>query len=121
MAGFLGGVEPSNKGKVYVYKDDKRVAIGSAEVDNHLKEGWQIGYAESPTKGKIWVYHKNEDRYTLCDKLELQNYIDKGWIKKKWSPIKKGSVWINKDGLRKRIDKELLKEYLISGWNKGKN
>lgn len=118
---FLGGVEPSNKGKVYVYKGTSRIAIDSTEVDNYLKEGWQLGYAKSPTNGKIWIYHKGEDRYTLCDEVDLGNYIDQGWIKKKWSPIKKGSVWINKDGVRKRIGKDLLEEHLKLGWTKGRN
>jgi hypothetical protein len=117
----LGGVEPSNKGKVYVCKNDKRTAIDSAEVDNYLKEGWQLGYSKSPTKGKIWIYHKIEDKYTLCDETELKNYVDQGWVKQKWSPVKKGSVWINKSGLRKRIDKSLLDEHLTSGWTKGRN
>lgn len=117
---FLGGVEPSNKGKIYVYKDNNRTAIDPIEVDNYLKEGWQLGYANSPTKGKIWVYHRVEDRYTLCDKAALNDYIVQGWIKKKWSPVKKGSIWVNKAGLRKRIDRNLLEEYLASGWTKGR-
>jgi len=116
----LGGVEPSNKGKVYVYKGDKRAALDSIEIDNYLNEGWQLGYNKSPTKGKIWIYHKVEDRYTLCNEVDLNSYIAQGWIKKKWSPVKKGSIWVNKDGIRKRIDKDLLEEYLISGWVKGR-
>jgi hypothetical protein len=117
---FLGGVAPSNKGKVYVYKDNSRIAIDPAKIDNYLKEGWQLGYANSPTKGKTWVYHKVEDRYTLCDKVDLDDYINQGWIKKKWAPVKKGSIWINKNGLGKRIDKDLLEEYLTTGWIKGR-
>jgi len=117
----LGGVQPSNKGKVYMYKDDKRIALDSARTEKYLKEGWQLGYPESPTKGKIWIYHKIENRYTLCDEEELETYVDQGWIKKKWAPVKKGSVWINKDGQRKRIDKDLLEEYLTLGWIRGKN
>jgi len=32
----------------------------------------------------------------------------------------KRSVWINKEGQRKRIDKDLLDEYLLLGWTKGR-
>jgi len=116
----LGGVTPSNKGKVYVYKDVRRIAIDSADVDNYLKEGWQSGYNKSPTKGKIWMYHKVEDRYTLCNEEDLADYINRGWIKKKWAPVKKGSIWVNKDDSRKRIAKDLLEEYLAEGWVKGR-
>ena len=59
--------------------------------------------------------------YTLFKEYEFEDYINRGWIKKKWSPIKKGSVWINKDGQRKRIEKDLLEEYLLSGWIKGRS
>lgn len=117
---FLGGVEPSNKGKIYIYKNNAREAIDPIEIDNYLKIGWKLGYAKSPTKGKIWIYHTIEDRYTLCDKEDLDDYIVQGWIKKKWAPVKKGSTWINKDGLRKRIDSNLLEEHLAKGWVKGR-
>lgn len=115
----LGGVDPSNKGKIYVFNESKRLAIDSNDLDRYLKEGWQHGYDRSPTKGKIWMYLKNEDRYTLVDKTETEEYLKLGWIKKKWSPVKKGSIWINKDGLRKRISEESLPQYLDIGWIKG--
>lgn len=114
----LGGAEPSNKGKVYIYKDNKRLAIKSTEIDNYLNEGWQLGYTESPTKGKIWIYSEIENRYTLCEEEDLEDYINQGWIRKKWAPAAK--CWINKNGINKRVPSDKLQDYFLSGWKKGR-
>lgn len=116
----LGGNEPPNKGKTYIYKDNQRLAIDKDKIDKYVNEGWKKGYNDSPTKGKVWIYLEKENRYSLCDKEELEQYLNQGWIKKKWSGVKKGSVWINKNGKRKRIDKDLLTDYLNQGWIKGR-
>jgi hypothetical protein len=116
----LGGVEPSNKGKTYVYKENNRLAVSDQELEKYLNNGWIKGYKESPTKGKVWIYSETEDRYTLCNNNDLDFFLNQGWIKKKWSPIKKGSVWINKNGERKRISKETLSQFLSDGWAKGR-
>jgi hypothetical protein len=45
---------------------------------------------------------------------------DNGWIKKKWSPILKGTTcWINNGATNKRINKEDLEKYQSDGWVKG--
>lgn len=116
---ILGGVTPSNKGKIYIYKELSRLAIDIDNIDKYLNDGWQIGYDKSPTKGKIWMYLNSEDRYTLIDNAEFDSYLKNGWVRKKWAPIEKGSIWINKDGLRKRISNDLLRQYLDTGWSKG--
>lgn len=117
----MGGVEPSNKGKIYVHNEHERIAVSKEEIEKYLKNGWIKGYEKSPTVGKVWIYNKIINQYTLCDKIEINLYLEKGWIRKKWPPIKKGSIWINNNGLRKRINPELLSQYLDLGWTKGKN
>jgi len=114
----LGGNAPSNKGKVYVYRENKRLAIDSKEVDEYIKHGWSTGYKNSPTKDKVWLYLDSEDRYTLCSSSEIAEYLKEGWIKKKWAPV--ANCWINKEGINKRVPSEKLQECILAGWNKGR-
>jgi len=90
------GVTPSNKGKIYVYKDNRRIAVLATELPEYIQNGWARGYPKSPTYGKIWIYSKTEDRYSLCDKDELSEYISNGWIKQKWAGSKKAVFGLTK-------------------------
>jgi hypothetical protein len=117
---ILKGHTPSNKGKVYVCKGDCRLAVAVAELHSYIQDGWSQGYPKSPTDGKIWIYSKTEDRYSMCTTDELNGYIADGWIKQKWAGVKKGSVWINKDGVRKRIPGDQVLLFLSDGWVRGK-
>lgn len=114
----LGGHKPINKGKVYLFKNDNRIAVANDEVDRYVKEGWTRGYKESPTKGKIWIYHKIDKKYTLCDASELGDYLEIGWIQKKWAPV--NNRWINKDGVNKRVNDQAIQRFLLDEWKVGK-
>lgn len=116
----IGGNTPPNKGKVYVYKDDNRLAIYKKDLENYLNNGWNKGYKNSPTIGKIWIYLEKENKYTLCNVDEFEKYKELGWIKKKWAGVKKGTVWVNKEGIRKRILHEHLINFINQGWKQGK-
>lgn len=118
---ILGGKEPSNKGKIYVHKDSDRKAINKEDLDIYLANGWSKGYAKSHTVGKVWVYHPENDKYSLCDKSELDYYLANGWVKKKWSPLKPNTIWINNGQERKRITVMDAQTFLDNGWRRGRN
>lgn len=114
---MLGGVEPSNKGKIYVYKDDKRKAIDYSDTEFYLNNGWLRGYKESPTKGKIWIYNQKDNKYSLCSVDDLDIYLSNGWIKKKWSPSK---CWINNGINNKRVNEVEIENFISNGWVTGR-
>jgi len=116
----LGGKSAANKGKVYIFKEGKRLAINKDKLLIYQKNGWNLGYEQSPTKGKIWIYSPDQDKYSLCNSDDLETYIKDGWIQKKWSPVKKGTIWINNSKINKRIDPLLFSNYEKTGWTKGR-
>lgn len=116
---ILGFPKSWQEGKIYVHKNNKKKVIESSQLDQFLAEGWKKGLPKSPTSEKIWIYHTDLKEYKLCDKNDLKNKLKDGWIKKKWAPIKKGSCWVNNGEKNLRIEKNVLDDYLKSGWNKG--
>lgn len=114
----LGGHEPINKGKIYLFKNNNRIAVTNDDVDRYITEGWTRGYKESPTKGKIWIYNEIDKKYTLCDASELIVYLESGWIQKKWAPV--NNRWINKNGINKRVNDNEIQNFLLDDWKVGK-
>lgn len=119
---LLGGKDPINKGKVYVWKGDQRVAISEAEIEEFLENGWHRGYPTSPTKGKVWLYNTITGTYTKQNIRLLESYMQQGWIRKKKAPLPKGTTtWVHNVSTRKRIPKDDLQKYIEEGWNQGHN
>lgn len=115
----LGFLKAWNEGKMYVHKDNKKKVIVSSELDTFLSKGWQKGLPKSPTAGKTWIYHPASDEYSLCNLDDLSIRISAGWIKKKWAPVKQGTIWVNNGTDNLRIPKDHLETYISDGWAKG--
>jgi len=105
---------------IYIHKDGLVKSILLTELEQMLSDGWTKGRLLSPTSNKVWIYHIEQDRYSLCDPEEVNTMLSSGWIKKKWSPILKGTTcWINNGTTNKRINKDDLEKYKSKGWQKG--
>jgi hypothetical protein len=115
----LGFLKAWNKGKIYVYKDNKKKVIDSSMLDDFLSHGWEKGLPKSPTRGKVWIYHPKLGEYSLCETDELLTRLSNGWIKQKWAPVKKGTLWVNNGINNLRISKEEIDAYMHNGWKKG--
>lgn len=110
----------THTGRTYIHKDGVAKSVLLENLQEMLNNGWSKGMLESPTSNKIWIYHNEQDRYSLCDPAEIKIMLTNGWIKKKWSPILKGTTcWINNGATNKRINKEDLEKYQSDGWVKG--
>jgi hypothetical protein len=109
-----------HQGRKYMHHDGKVISVDPADVDRLKEQGWKTGMPVSPTSGQTWIYSPNENRYSLCYADDINTYLTNGWIKKKWSPIKKGtSCWINDGETNKRIQLANLSEYIVQGWKRG--
>jgi hypothetical protein len=115
----LGFLKAWNEGKIYVFKDNKKKVIDYSELEIFLFNGWEKGLPKSPTQGKIWIYHPELNEYSLCEPTELTTKLSAGWIKKKWSPVKKGTSWVNNGIENLRIGKDDIDHYISNGWKKG--
>jgi hypothetical protein len=94
--------------------------VAETQLAEMMNNGWHKGMPASPTSNKIWIYHSEQNRYSLCDPSEIETMLRNGWIKKKWSPILKGTTcWINNGITNKRINKEELEKYKSDGWQPG--
>lgn len=110
----------THTGRTYIHKDSVVKSIRPEYLDEMLSKGWLKGMPASPTSNKIWMYHSEQDRYSLFNSEEINTMLAKGWIKKKWSPIVKGTTcWINNGTVNKRINKVDLDKYQSIGWQKG--
>lgn len=110
----------THTGRTYIHKDGVVKSVKSEQLEEMANNGWIKGMIESPTSNKIWIYHNGQDRYSLCDPVDLIEMLNSGWVKKKWSPIPKGTTcWINNGSTNKRINKEDLVQYQLEGWIKG--
>ena len=99
-------------------------------------------------KGKTLIYNPEQNIHKSIPKEDIQKYIDLGWIKgmnpdirKKAGEKQKGKVisedtrkklsqshlnqqknnkWINNGKINKRVDKNILDNYLSNGWVLGR-
>ena len=115
----IGRNSSSTSNTVWIHKNNEKKMILPSELELYNREGWKRGLPKSFTKGKIWIYHAILDEYSLCDLIELPSKLSSGWIKKKWAPIKKGSVWVNDGTSNLRINKSEMNIYIDSGWKRG--
>lgn len=110
----------THRGRKYLHQDGKIISVHPNDIDSMLQQGWRIGMPSSPTSGQVWIYHPIEDRYSLCPESELDLHISNGWVRKKWSPIKKGtSCWVNDSNTNKRIPLSDVDAFLKRGWKRG--
>jgi hypothetical protein len=87
----------SQYGTCWIIKEEISKKIKKEELESYLKEGWIKGR-------KCTGIEKIKEYYRLNPKK---------------SPLK-NKVSINKDGIIKFIDKNLLQEYIIKGWKIGR-
>jgi hypothetical protein len=116
----LGRGSSPTSNKIWIHNTTDKKMIDPSELDSYLTAGWIKGLPKSPTKNKIWIFNVNLEEYSLCDTSELPSKLEQGWVKKKWSPRKKGSIFVNNGILSKRVEAFEISNYLASGWVKGR-
>lgn len=87
----IGRNMSSTTGTIWINKDSEKKMIPLSNLESYINAGWSEGLPKSPTFGKIWIYNSRTDEYSLCDNNELDVKLNEGWIRKKWSPIQKGT------------------------------
>lgn len=115
----LGANMSSTSNTVWIHKEQKKKMVPKRSLIEYINDGWKKGLPKSPTKNKIWIFNFEQNKFSLCDKSELAEKLNNGWIKKKWSPVKRGSVTINDGNRNLRIDPDSLNYYLSNGWKRG--
>ena len=113
-----------------ISKNGKCIRVFENEIDEYLKDGWEkkiirasITGFKHVTKGTktLTVPPEKVDEY-LADGWRLGQYVTekaKAANSKKATYATKDTVWINKDGIRKCVKKDLVESYLKDGWNIG--
>lgn len=91
MGWELGFMTVHQEGKIYVHKDGKKKVIDKSDLEIYIEMGWSKGIVSSSTKNRKWIFHPLTEEYQVCDVSMLDEKLSQGWIKKKWSPIKKGT------------------------------
>jgi hypothetical protein len=109
----------STTGTIWINKGNEKKMISPNNLDSFIREGWERGLPKSPTCGKVWIYNPESSEYSLSDNADLSTHLSNGWIKKKWAPIKKGSIWVNNGIDNLRIPKSEINFYINKGWKKG--
>ena len=100
---------PSSKGKKRLYKvgSSKFILVKPEDVENYLKQGYEIrksGYVKKGTcsaTGKVWIHKDGKDMRVL--KRYVQNFLEQGYVlgysdshRKKLSESHKGNIPWNK-------------------------
>lgn len=116
---IVGRNMSSTSNTIWIHKDNEKKMINPTELHTYVSFGWNKGLPKSPTFGKTWIYHSMLNEYSLCDNTELSVKLSNGWIKKKWSPVKKGSSWVNNGQENLRLAEDKVDNYLANGWKKG--
>jgi len=102
-----------NLGKISPFKD-KQHSSKSKEIQSEK--------AKERTGDKNGFYgkmHSDETRKRLSKSWESRGPV-KNETKEKLSKLSKGTIWINKDGINKKIKPDELDEWISVGWVKGK-
>ena len=108
-------------GSAIMYKNGstKNVAC-KKNIEEHIKDGWVV---VGKSQGKICMNNGEVSKY--FQKREQSHMESLGWVigrlpPKITHPVKnKGRALINKEGVNKFVEKELLEQYLNDGWIKG--
>lgn len=74
--------------------------------------------------GTTWLCNYELNKTIKVKKENLQKYLDEGWIKGRIIDTKnhyssKDCLYVKKDGIKKRINKFELQDYLNKGWSWG--
>ena len=115
----IGRNMSSTTNTIWIHKNLEKKMINPNKLNQYVSQGWTKGLPESPTANKIWIFNKTSNEYSLCSMENLEGKLSQGWIKKKWSPVKKGSCWINNGENNLRVINDRLNHYLDSGLKKG--
>jgi len=74
-----GRISPT-KGKIWIYKDDRRLCINKSLIDSYVNDGWMVGRNVHPIKNFIGICKNGINKY--IDPSELDEYLDDGWEKR---------------------------------------
>ena len=106
-------------GTICILKDNVEKYIQKEELQQYLDDGW-IKKGKSRNKGKVTVLDpsinkfiqvdKNDPRY-LSGELKISLQLKNGYTR--------GTIYVNKNGQLKRINPQLLQQYLNNGWELG--
>lgn len=103
-------ISPS-KNKIWVFKEGKRKQILESDLQQHIDNGWQRGFAIQRT---VWVYKNDTSKQVPA--TDLQHYIDEGWTPGFHKPTVNGRVCIVKDNTIKYVEDNDLQKYYNEGW-----
>ena len=135
-------IHPFPKNSIFVYKnDDKNKVIFMIDksefdktkytiADNHFKKEH---VCVKDKEGKRFFVSKNDPRYlsgelvfvstgykfTEEQKQKLRNRFKELGLSKGEKNSQYGTKWISKDGVKMKIKKEKLDEYINNGWHLG--
>ena len=115
----LGRNVTPTKNKISIKKGGQSKYVFESELQSYLDDGWRLG-STTRNKGKVTVYDPTQNKFIQTDANDPR-YLS-GELKLKLQmidPHAKGTKYINKDGILKRIKPELLQQYLDDGWELG--
>lgn len=98
---------PIRKGDIIKYVDPK-------EYPDFEAKGW---VKSNTTHNKICMTHLTTNKLKYVNKDDIDLYIQNGYIIGNLkSGVNKGTIYVSKDGVNKRIDKSESEQYLLDGW-----
>jgi len=108
-----------------------RLANVGKKMSDHVKDKMS-----QTRKGLIWISNVAEKKTKHIDPSKVEPFLEAGWVmgriffkhitchtdesKLKMSKSKKGSVCVIKDGQVRMINKNLVDQYIINGWRRGR-
>lgn len=118
-----------NKGRIVVNKEGINKRILPEEIDNYLKEGWQLGgkcIKDKNLNSKTTLISIIKDNIIMeIPRSQLNIFLNQGWLR---APRKKyerntqfiSKVWINNGELEVKIPSNEVQKYLSENWVKGR-
>lgn len=95
--------------------------ISNDEVNEFLEENpdWESGNIKTGRDKEIKIFHKFENLTLYIKESKKEDYLLSGWSLSKG--VERGQyIWINKNGINEKINKNELSNYKNNGWNKGR-
>lgn len=105
--------------KIMIHKDNIDKYINEDELQKHLDNGWKKG-GKSRNKGRIMLVNKNTGEYISVYKDDPR-YQDPNYVNistYNGSPSK-GTKYMHKDNIIKRVKPDKIQEYLDQGFSFG--
>jgi len=129
-AGFIPG-SPYNTTKGYIVIHNKETSqqkqVKPELLEHYLDDCWEYGtLTEHPTKDTV-ILHNNETKEKIFIKPEeIVEYINAGYVlgrskdeKSSYTGVHSGKIYITKNYENRRIEKDLLDDFLNAGWKRG--